>query len=1125
MAFQTPGTIKSIKLQNFMCHPNFEVPFGPNVNFIIGPNGSGKSAILTALVVALGGRATVTSRAKRMSEFIKYGERWAKICVVLHNYEKLSDKQYGFKPDDYGKFITVEKIIYRDEPAKLVLKNDADRKVSDRKSELDEMIDHFGILINNPICILNQEVSKTFLHSKKPEDKFDLFMKATTLEQIEIDYNEAVKRHQEWFNSNENNNTAFMLLDKEYMICKEKTDFLQNRTKLNERKQHLDCELVYTISKDTERGIQEVEKKIQSIKKDIQKAEKVIEDRNEKITKFNEEIEVYKSKIKLVNEQLEESKSKSRDIMAQETENKSKQVTLNCKITQSMRKIERATEDVAVLEKSIEDSKRELRAKNALDNDSEQRKLDIEQLEKELKYDNDKEKNLRLHTEQLNHSMTSLRTEMQTAGMHKSELKTNINSCQANLSRLQNGQKNAIRRFGDFVLKIREEIDKAYAEGRFKHKPIGPLGFYIKLKSPEIAAPLECHMKKFSHAFTCDNSKDMATLLNIFRKLSQSRDYRQPSLITRPFVRRHDVSKFKVEHPTYKTFLDYIMIEDDSVFNVIADKCQLESVLYVPDYYEAEALMIDERRVPKNTRLAYTKDCQVMHPKTPSGGFKSFANDAKKYNLFSDSNVSLIREKELEIKEITVKLHQAEEVYRNLERSMAVQRQEYEATQAEIRNILADIRKKEEKLIILKTTVTVQPQVLSDLEDELAQLVHLIETENLIIDGLKEQSALLQKELKDIRREKEEISQKIQLREKSRLDHYKVLEDTKASIEDAQNTIKSKEIQIQNRTKDIASREAELDELQQMLVRNQQRLEASPADWEPPRQVRKLDVVREEIRKIQNQLRIEEDEEMSDPHELMDKLQKRMKEIENLSTLKDLNLSNHSLASKSLGQRKEGVETLRRNTISAVSTTFTAVMRSNNMDGKLLIHLDDVYEQGELAKKGRTLEMRIDTNYTPTQRPSLVMNENNNTRTSRSQPAADMGLHSRAKRARVDYGSNEKENEVKMTDARSLSGGERSFSTVAFVLSLWHHCSSPFKLMDEIDVFMDMVTRRVSYNALIRFAQISEDAGQHIFFSPLELPKIDDSNNIVRVFEMPAIIRKRPHSQVAGAGGDETAQV
>jgi hypothetical protein len=51
------------------------------------------------------------------------------------------------------------------------------------------------------------------------------------------------------------------------------------------------------------------------------------------------------------------------------------------------------------------------------------------------------------------------------------------------------------------------------------------------------------------------------------------------------------------------------------------------------------------------------------------------------------------------------------------------------------------------------------------------------------------------------------------------------------------------------------------------------------------------------------------------------------------------------------------------------------------------------------------------------------------------------------------------------------AGGERSFTTVAFILALGEWTESPFRALDEFDVFMDAVNRRIATQTLLEFAR------------------------------------------------------
>ena len=67
-----------------------------------------------------------------------------------------------------------------------------------------------------------------------------------------------------------------------------------------------------------------------------------------------------------------------------------------------------------------------------------------------------------------------------------------------------------------------------------------------------------------------------------------------------------------------------------------------------------------------------------------------------------------------------------------------------------------------------------------------------------------------------------------------------------------------------------------------------------------------------------------------------------------------------------------------------------------------------------------------------------------------------------------------------------MSGGERSFATLALLLALGASNESPFRVMDEFDVFMDSVARQAAMKELVSFAR-GMQSKQFIFLTPNSL--------------------------------------
>ncbi|KAJ8018107.1 Structural maintenance of chromosomes protein 6 [Holothuria leucospilota] len=167
------GIIDKIYLKNFMCHGKLEFTFGPNVNFVVGRNGSGKSAIMTALVVGLGGKASVTNRGSALKSFIKEGRSVAEVSIILRN-----QGTDAYRHDLYGSSIRVERRLTADGSSSYKLKSAKGQVVSTKREELSRILDQFNIQVDNPVAILNQDTSRNFLFSKDPRDKYKVSRKA-----------------------------------------------------------------------------------------------------------------------------------------------------------------------------------------------------------------------------------------------------------------------------------------------------------------------------------------------------------------------------------------------------------------------------------------------------------------------------------------------------------------------------------------------------------------------------------------------------------------------------------------------------------------------------------------------------------------------------------------------------------------------------------------------------------------------------------------------------------------------------------------------------------------------------------------------------------------------------------
>lgn len=82
-----------------------------------------------------------------------------------------------------------------------------------------------------------------------------------------------------------------------------------------------------------------------------------------------------------------------------------------------------------------------------------------------------------------------------------------------------------------------------------------------------------------------------------------------------------------------------------------------------------------------------------------------------------------------------------------------------------------------------------------------------------------------------------------------------------------------------------------------------------------------------------------------------------------------------------------------------------------------------------------------------------------------------------------------------VSNTKSLSGGERSYSTVAFLIALWSCVDHPFYFLDEYDVFSDEYNRHIMTMLLLNEAEKKKDK-QFGFLTPQDFSNIEASSSV-----------------------------
>ncbi|CAM9158296.1 unnamed protein product [Choristocarpus tenellus] len=86
------GAIVRLTMHNFLSNRDTTVRFGPRLNMVLGPNGSGKSTLVCAMALGLGGNPKVLARADNLSDFVMHekDKAWVELELFIPDGDNIT---------------------------------------------------------------------------------------------------------------------------------------------------------------------------------------------------------------------------------------------------------------------------------------------------------------------------------------------------------------------------------------------------------------------------------------------------------------------------------------------------------------------------------------------------------------------------------------------------------------------------------------------------------------------------------------------------------------------------------------------------------------------------------------------------------------------------------------------------------------------------------------------------------------------------------------------------------------------------------------------------------------------------------------------------------------------------
>lgn len=591
------GIIEEVSCRNFMCHSKLRITLGPNINFIIGHNGSGKSAVLTALTMCLGGRAASTNRGGNLRSMIKEGTDSAMLGVKIKN-----TGENAYKHAEYGDSIIVERHFTRGGTSGFKLKTgDGKNTISTKKADLDDILDYFGLQMDNPINVLTQDMARQFLANSTASEKYKFFLRGTQLEALDADY-KVFEEHLDAMRD------RLRVREDDIAVLQQKFKDAERKKKQADGIEQVRLKMMKASHQSAWAQVEEQERRLEGLKDKVVDAERQVEEAEENVQMIDGDFDGHDAACEAAQRVVDEHQEKVGPAEGKHQQEKArldenKQLLLNLKAEQRNQKEEyqKACNEEVRLQGEI--ATEEGRLSEAGGDQHIQRERQLESLR-------DKAREAKEAESEHESSKQAVQDEVVNAEKHLKDTKFAYEkadearrAAEQRLKALDGDQRDKYKPYPPRTDQLLREIDR---ETRWERKPVGPIGMHVQLQKPEWSSILEKTFGGTLNSFVVMHKDDQVRLGQIAKRIGCN--------VTILINNRAALPALNEPEEGVDTILRCLTIDDEEVKKALIIQTSIEQTVLVRDNERGQAYFQKENRNVKAVlSFAARRDCGIRY--------------------------------------------------------------------------------------------------------------------------------------------------------------------------------------------------------------------------------------------------------------------------------------------------------------------------------------------------------------------------------------------------------------------------------------------------------------------------------------------------------------------------------